>query len=319
LKATDPDELILVETDIWPGILDSLKHHKIPSSLVSARLSPRSYRNYRRIRFFWKKVLNLFTHIAVQTEEDEDKFLQLGALESQLKVTGNLKFDQQVEELSPNIKETILKECNWPEGRYILAGSTHPSEEILILETFLEISKEIPDLKLVIAPRNRSRFGLTWRLIQDMVGDAAMRRTKSTEIHKNPSVFLLDTLGELDRFYSLCDIAIIGKSFPGPHEGGGHNPLEPASKAKPVLSGPRCHNFKWMYNALSECGAAEIVTKDTLGPRLKAILNDPELLKSMGEKGREFILTHQGSAKKTLAFIDPENFQNDTEEGPEKN
>jgi 3-deoxy-D-manno-octulosonic-acid transferase len=122
------------------------------------------------------------------------------------------------------------------------------------------------------------------------------------------SIFLLDTLGELDRFYAICDIAIIGKSFPGPHEGGGHNPLEAAAKGKAVVSGPRVHNFKWMFNALAANGAAEIVGKQDLEPRLRALLEDPELLRSMGQKGREFILSHRGSAQRTLAHVLPTYF-----------
>ncbi|MDR2406212.1 MAG: hypothetical protein LBE27_07580 [Deltaproteobacteria bacterium] len=318
LKACDPDALILVETDIWPGILSSLKSRNIPSSLVSARLSPSSFKNYRRIRFFWKRVLNLFTHIAVQTDEDLEKFLELGADKSILKVTGNLKFDQEVESPDPAKKDHILEEAHWPQGRYILAGSTHTGEELLILNAFLSIAKDMPDLKLVIAPRDRTRFGLTWRLIQDLADIHAARRTKPTETPKDAKVFLLDTLGELDRFYNLCDIAIIGKSFKGPHEGGGHNPLEPASKGKAVLTGPRYHNFKWMYNALVDSGAAEIVTKETLEPRLRALLEDPERLREMGEKGREFILGHRGSAKKTLSFIDPQDFPPDSPEEDSK-
>ncbi|MDR2200460.1 MAG: hypothetical protein LBR53_13620 [Deltaproteobacteria bacterium] len=311
LKAADPDSLILVETDVWPGVVSRLKKLGIPASLVSARLSPGSFKNYRRIGFFWKKVLRLFHRVAVQTEEDRDMFLKLGADPESLEVAGNLKFDQEPVPADPAAKARLLRECGWPEGRYVLAGSTHTGEEYLILKTFLELEKEIPDLRLVVAPRDRHKFGLVYRLMEDLTNGECGRRTKPEETPRGASVFLLDTLGELEAFYALADIAVIGKSFPGPHEGGGHNPLEPAARGVPVLSGPRVHNFKWMYQALQESGAAEIVDKNTLGPRLRELLNDPEKLEEMGGRGRDFIVRHHGSALKTLAFVDPENFAED--------
>ncbi|MDR2339416.1 MAG: glycosyltransferase [Deltaproteobacteria bacterium] len=308
LKSTDPDFLIIVETDVWPGALAGLKRRNIPASLVSARLSPRSFANYRRIRFFWKGVLSMLSHIAAQTEEDRENFIILGAPPDKVGVAGNLKFDQGSGDPDPSGKERILKEAGWPEGRYILAGSTHTGEERLIVKAYLAALAEHPELKLCVAPRDRQRFARVWRLLQEACPGHAARRSEPEATPEGAKVFLLDSLGELERFYAICDIAIIGKSFPGPHEGGGHNPLEASAKGKPVLTGPRCHNFKWMYQALLKCGAAEIVEAGKLSERLGRLLDDPAGLKAMGEEGRDFTMAHRGAAKRTLALVDPEDF-----------
>jgi 3-deoxy-D-manno-octulosonic-acid transferase len=250
-------------------------------------------------------VLANFDAIAVQSEEDLVKFKALGVDPSRLEVTGNLKFDVEPGTLLPEEKEAILQETGWPSGRYILAGSTHPGEETLILSIFKGLSEVHPDLKLVIAPRDAPKFEAVWQRIISSFPGLSGRRSAPESLDKEAKVFLLDSFGELSRFYSLAELAIIGKSFPGRHEGGGHNPLEAAIKGCPVISGPQVHNFKWMYKALVEAGGALITDSQKLPRLLAQLINNPEKLKEMGEKGRNFVLAHRGSVAKTLEFIRP--------------
>jgi 3-deoxy-D-manno-octulosonic-acid transferase len=314
LDLVDPDRLILVETDIWPGILMGLKRRDIPKHLVSGRLSPRSFKNYKRISFFWSKVLRLFDSISTQTAEDRDKFLALGADPEKVSVGGNLKFDQPVVNVSPEEKLAILEETGWPDGRWIVAGSTHMGEETLILGVFTALLSKHRDLRLLIAPRDRHKFGLNWRIIQELFPNDSARREKPSPGDSGARVFLLDTLGELERYYSLAEVALIGKSWAGSHDGGGHNPLEAAARAKVVLSGPRVNNFKWMYHALVEAGAAKIVDKAELSTVLDELLSTPGLPESMGLKGKQFVETHRGAAKETLQSLKPpiENYPSQT-------
>ncbi|MDR1676991.1 MAG: hypothetical protein LBS44_01205 [Deltaproteobacteria bacterium] len=305
LDLVQPDRLILVETDIWPGILMGLRQRQIPKHLVSGRLSPRSFKNYQRISFFWRNVLRLFDSISTQTAEDREKFLALGADPGKVFVGGNLKFDQPPVTVGPEEKETILKETGWPDGRWIVAGSTHMGEETLIINAFTELLNKNKDLRLLIAPRDRHKFGLNWRIIHDIFPSASARRSKPSPTDSGARVFLLDTLGELERYYSLAEVALIGKSWPGSHEGGGHNPLEAAARAKAVISGPRVNNFKWMYYALVKAEAAKIVEKNDLIGTLDTLLNTPGLAESMGQKGREFVETHRGAAQETLKSLTP--------------
>jgi 3-deoxy-D-manno-octulosonic-acid transferase len=305
LDLVDPDMLILVETDIWPGILLQMKQRNLPKVLVSARLSPRSFKNYRRIGFFWSKVIRLFDRLAAQTKEDRELFIALGADPKAIGVTGNLKFDQPAAPASPEERKAILEETGWPEGRWLVAGSTHMGEETLIMQAFLELWPKHQQLRLLIAPRDRHKFGMTSKIIHEMFPHDSALRSKPSPADSGARVFLLDTLGELERFYSLAEIALIGKSWPGSHEGGGHNPLEPAARGKAVIAGPKISNFKWMYNALVAAGGARLVEKGELTEVLDNLLSNPEVPEAMGQKAHNFVVTHRGAVKDTLDFIAP--------------
>jgi 3-deoxy-D-manno-octulosonic-acid transferase len=305
LNFIEPDLLIQVETDIWPGILLEMKKRNLATALVSARISPRSFKNYSRIRFFWGKVLKQFDHIAAQTEEDKEKLIFLGADPKSLAVTGNLKFDQPISQSTTGGRTALLAETGWPDGRWLVAGSTHMGEETIIMEAFKKLLPKFQDLKLLIAPRDRHKFGLTWRQIKHFFPETSARRSCPSSSDQSAKVFLLDSLGELESFYDLAEIALIGKSWPGSHEGGGHNPLEAAVRGKPVMAGLSVHNFKWMYQALSAEGGALIVEKQELASVLEDLLSKPDKLREMGELGQKFVLNHRGSVQETIKFLNP--------------
>ncbi|MDR1312687.1 MAG: hypothetical protein LBQ12_03085 [Deltaproteobacteria bacterium] len=305
LDCVEPDFLMLIETDVWPGVLMELKKRGIGAAFAGARLSPRSFRNYRRVRFFWGKVLAMFSHIAVQTEEDMAMFLELGADPAKIRATGNLKFDEEPAPHAPDERARILEETGWPDGRWLVGGSVHPGEDFMLLELFRILSRGRPDLKLLIAPRDRHRFGAYRRHARDAFpGETAARSRPSPEDAK-ARVFVLDTLGELRRFYLLGECALVGKSWPGRHEGGGHNPLEPALLGVPVVSGPRIHNFKWMYRALGSEGGAVVADRKELAGVMGELLDSEGALAEMGRKAKAFVLSHRGAVARTLDFISP--------------
>jgi 3-deoxy-D-manno-octulosonic-acid transferase len=305
LDLVDPDMLILVETDIWPGILLQMSRRALPRYLVSARVSERSFRGYKRIRFFWSKVLRLFDAIAAQTAEDREKLVALGADPAKVGVAGNLKFDQPEAPMGPEEKRRLLDETGWPDGRWLVAGSVHMGEETLVMRAFLELWPRHRDLRLLIAPRDRHKFSLNWRVIREMFPNDSARRSRPSPSDSGARVFLLDSLGELERFYSLAEVALIGKSWPGAHEGGGHNPLEAAARGKPVLAGPKVNNFKWMYHALVAAGGALLVERSELAGKLDEFLSRPGTLEEMGRRGHDFVFSHRGAVKDTLALIKP--------------
>ncbi|MBF0530674.1 MAG: 3-deoxy-D-manno-octulosonic acid transferase, partial [Deltaproteobacteria bacterium] len=241
VDAIRPDLLVIIETDIWPNLLAGLSAHSIPAVLINARLSPRSFRGYSLISGFWGRVLNTFSIIACQTQVDKDRFLALGALESRVLVTGNLKFDRPWPETGPEIRQNLLWETGLPDGLWIVAGSTHHGEEEALLNIYASLRTRFPHLRLLIAPRDQERNSAVWRLINQRF--LSVNRRTDGRPHPDCQIFLLDTLGELDRFYELADLVFIGKTLPGAGEGGGQNLLEPASRSKPVLFGPRMHNF----------------------------------------------------------------------------
>jgi 3-deoxy-D-manno-octulosonic-acid transferase len=305
LDLVDPDCLILVETDIWPGILLRMSERGLPRYLVSARVSERSFKGYSRIRLFWGRVLRLFDRIAAQSAEDRDKLIALGADPERVGVAGNLKFDQPPAPMGPEEKRRILEETGWPDGRWLVAGSFHMGEETMIMRAFLDLWPRHRDLRLLIAPRDRHKFALNWRLVRELFPHDSARRSQPSPSDFGARVFLLDTLGELERYYSLAEVALIGKSWPGAHEGGGHNPLEAAVRGKPVISGPKVNNFKWMYQALVEAGGGLLVERADLTATLDDLLSRPGRLEEMGRLGHDFVLSHRGAVDDTLAYVKP--------------
>ncbi len=305
VKAVKPDMLVLVETDIWPGILYRLTDYKIPKVLVSARISPRSLKRYKYIKSFWGSVLHLFDLISTQSEDDRQNLISLGAQADKTVVIGDLKFDHAPVESGPALRSKILEETGWPEGRWLVAGSVHAGEEVMILNVFEKLLKQYADLKLLLAPRNKVDFEMVWQLLQNR-GLAAAHRLHPDSSDKEKQVFLLDTLGELERFYELGEIAMVGKSWPGHHQGGGHNPLEPALRRTPVIFGPLTHNFRWMTKALVECGGGLMVPdEDGLYNALNDLLQNPEKGQDMGHKAYDFVMSHQGSVAQTMEQIKP--------------
>lgn len=309
VKELDPDLLVLVETDIWPGILFRLCERDIPKALVSARISPRSLKGYGYIKVFWSRVLRMFELITTQSEEDRERLIALGAYPDFVQAIGDLKFDCEVKESTAESRAAILNETGWPDGRWIVAGSTHAGEEDVILDAFINLKERNPekygDLRLLLAPRNKSDFEAVWKHMCGR-GLSAGQRGEPKADDKDKSIFLLDTLGELERFYDLAEIALVGKSWAARHKGGGHNPLEPASKGKPVLFGPLTHNYRWMIKALVNAGGG-LMTPDqeSLTSAMGDLMDKPEKRVEMGAKAAAFVRIHQGGTQKTLELLKP--------------
>ena len=297
-----PDLFVLVETDIWPNFLDRLRRANVPSVLINARVSPRSYSRYRLVGAWWKRVLNLFTFIGVQTELDKQRMIDLGAEPGRVVVTGNLKFDRRQPETGPEVRKALLSESGLPDGVWLAGGSTHPGEDETLLEIFTKLAPSFPELRLLLAPRNKSRFEQVWQLIEQQNFKAA-RRTRSNASSET-KIFLLDTQGELDRFYEMADVVFIGKSLVGPHEGGGHNLLEPAAHGKPVLFGPRMHNFQEIARViLAGGGGIQVSDRPELEVALRNLVTDPEARQEMGKRARMVVEAHRGSVDRNMELI----------------
>ena len=303
LDAVRPDLFVLVETDIWPNLLAGLTQARIPAVLVNARVSPRSLAGYRLVSGWWSRVLNLFESIGCQTDLDRERFLALGAHPDRLTVTGNLKFDRPTPETGPQAREALLSETGLADGLWLAAGSTHPGEDEAIIDIFGRLSARFPDLKLLLAPRNRNRFEPVWRLAFRTGLPAARRSAGRAEA--STRIFLLDTLGELDRFYQLADLVFVGKSLPVGGEGGGHNVLEPAARSKPVVFGPRMHNFPEAARLLAQ-GKGGLRVEDAAGleKALGDLLADPELRVATGRRARELVEAHRGALDRTMNLLD---------------
>jgi 3-deoxy-D-manno-octulosonic-acid transferase len=228
----------------------------------------------------------------MQSDADAIRIKEIGANPKSVMVTGNLKFDQKIQ--SNRSVPVSIK----PGRKVITAGSTHRGEESALLDVFNRLRMKFPDLVLIIAPRHPERFDEVEGLI-NKAGYECQRRTGLKGPVKD--VLLLDTIGELRAFYSLCDIAFVGGSLV---KVGGHNLLEPAAMKKPVVFSRYMFNFKEISEALMSAGGGVMVRdKGELYVQFDNLLSDKDLAESIGERAFRVIEMNSGSAKKTIDAI----------------
>jgi 3-deoxy-D-manno-octulosonic-acid transferase len=298
-----PALVIIVETDIWPNFLSEMKRRLIPVVLVNARLSDRSYSGYRRLSKWIAPVFQCFSFVCAQSGEDVSRFVDLGFPADKMMVSGNLKYDSAPDLVSENaiqylrsiLPGTAHQQC-------LVAGSTHPGEEAIVLEAFSRLKAEIPALCLILAPRNIDRadeilslsvsYGLTSELLTLLA---------HTPAPNPPSVIVVDTIGHLKALYALSDVAFVGGSL---INFGGHNPLEPAAFAKPILLGPYTGDVAESCNRLLASGGARVVqnTNDLVQAAM-ALLTNPESAQTMGKNAFQILQENQGALEKALNAI----------------
>lgn len=298
LKSMQPAVGIIIETELWPNLLAGCYRRKIPISLVNARLSKRSARGYQRIAPLTKEILQYVTTIAAHGQVDADRFIALGAPKERVVVTGNIKFDLEI----PADLESKAAELRRATGdRFIwLAASTHEGEEEIILAAHEKICVHNPDALLILVPRHPDRFNGIFSLCQQSF--QTVRRSGQDKNIADASVYLSDTMGELMTMYAVADVVFVGGSLV---PRGGHNILEPAALAKPVLIGPNDFNFTeigelfFANNALIRIQDAE-----TLAAQVICLMQNKTECEAIGQRARQVMQVNRGALEKQLALID---------------
>ena len=299
LKRVKPRLLILMETELWPNLLHVCSKQGIPIFLANARLSERSAKRYQQIINIAQAMLNKVTSIAAQTEADAQRFIKLGYPAERITITGSIKFDLTI---PANLTETAyLLRQQLGEHRLIwIAASTHDGEEEQILSALSRVKQELPQSLLLLVPRHPERFNTVAMLCQQQ-GHTIVRRSENKICDENVSVFIGDTMGELLLFYAVSDLAYIGGSLV---EKGGQNPLEAAALGIALLTGPHTFNFALISEELQKRDAEiKILNSIELANKVVELLNNKDLRKSMGLKGKEFIEENRGAVDKQIALI----------------
>jgi len=293
-----PRLILLMETEIWPGLIGEARQRGIHLLLVNGRLSDKSFRRYLKVRPFIRPLLQSFSFIGMQTEQGRQRMLMLGASADAVSVTRSMKYEAALSSVPSRAEvEGLRKELRIPEGRVLIAGSTHRGEEQLIARAYLELRQKYPDLFLVIAPRHPERFQEAQDSLRQK-GIPFFLRSAGTGAPSDCHVMVLDTLGELTKFYALADVAFVGKSLT---QRGGHNPLEPASCGKPVLFGPHMDNFREVAALLtSEGGAIEVRGFRDLVSALDHLLGHGEAAKEIGRRARRSVESRTGGVDRTI-------------------
>lgn len=300
LEETRPGLVLLVETEIWPLFLERAERRGVPVALVNGRLSERSFRRYRLARRFVARTLARFSLLAMQSAEDAERALSLGAPERLVRVTGNLKYDQP--EPPAFADAARLREA--AAGRPVLvAGSTAEGEEDVLLAAWLGL----PDRPLLaLAPRRPERFDTVARLCESR-GLTVLRRSHPASRMPHPAsppdVYVLDSIGELASAYREAALAFVGGSL-ATH--GGQNPIEPWAAGAAVLAGPHMQNFRDIAAAGEKRGVlTRVADGPALGRALAAALADLEGTRRLGREAARLVAENRGAAERTAAAVVP--------------
>ncbi|MBN2033875.1 MAG: 3-deoxy-D-manno-octulosonic acid transferase [Deltaproteobacteria bacterium] len=301
IRCIQPRLFILVETDLWPGLINHLATRGVKSMLVNGRVSPGTLKSYKRFSFLFKRILNLFHACLVQTELDRTRLLEAGVKAEKVRSLGNIKFDRGYSPMDEEERREWLEAFSLSRDDAIwLAGSTHRGEEAIILDIFKKIRPAFPKLRLIIAPRRTERAEEIERLSKSK-GLKTARRKAITRESAFYDVLILDTMGELNRIYGIAGISFVGGSLVPE---GGHNLLEPASFGCPVLFGPHMDDFKIMAELMLEAGGAiRVHDPEQLLQTVLDLLSKPLKKKALGAKAKQFVESNQGAVQRVLAEI----------------
>ena len=299
LRRFRPRTLIILETELWPNTIDCCKRAGVPVVLVNARLSERSMRGYQSVPAMSRAMIRDIDAIAAQGATDADRFLKLGARNHQLTVTGSLKFDHLPAASVREQGEVLRREFGMNRLVFMLA-STRDGEEALLLDGINALHEEFPGLLTLVAPRHPERFEAVADLFRN-AGHRVVTLSSGARCSDEVSVFLIDTLGDLPRFYAAADLAFVGGSV---LPFGGHNVLEPASLALPVMCGPHTENFEEICQLLERHGGLQRVGDAAdFAAAAARWLRDSNERDRVGQAGLRVVLDNRGATERTVGII----------------
>lgn len=296
-----PSIFILVETDIWPGLIHHLRKKGIRTVLVNGRISPRTFASYRRLPTLIRWMFEPLELCLMQSDLDRERLLEIGVGPGKVKNVGNIKFDRNWELMGQPERKDWLRLLGVRPGIPLwVAGSLHRGEERSILEIFRRLLTPFPGLRLILVPRDIERSSEIRSISQGM-GFKTVLRTALSMNRAPYEVLILDTVGELGRVYGLSTISFVGGSLVPV---GGHNLLEPASFGCPVLFGPYTHNFVSMSESLTEAGGGlRVADGEELFDKMEMLLSNSEKRDEMGRLAREFVEQNRGALDRVLSYI----------------
>ncbi|AXG45072.1 MULTISPECIES: lipid IV(A) 3-deoxy-D-manno-octulosonic acid transferase [Photorhabdus] len=301
LNQVNPKLVIIMETELWPNLIFQLHQRNIPLVIANARLSARSAEGYQKVGSFVKTILRSITLIAAQNPEDGERFIELGLKRSQLTITGSLKFDISV---TPELAaKAVTLRRQWAAHRPVwIATSTHDGEESIILDAHCKLLKQCPSLLLILVPRHPERFTKAEELTKK-AGLSYILRSSDKIPDANIQVVIGDTMGELMLLYGIADLAFVGGSLV---ERGGHNPLEAAAHAIPVLMGPHTFNFKDICTKLNQAnGLITVMDSHSLFTEINSLLTDEDYRLYYGRHAAEVLHENQGALQRLLKLLEP--------------
>ena len=319
--AIQPAALFLVETEIWPNVIEEARRRGIPVGIVNGRLSERSFRSFRRFGSLFRPVISAIDFFLVQTEKDRQRWLRLGVDSGKVQVTGNMKFDAfRLNGQWEKDRVDLRKKFGLGPEKILIGGSTHPGEEEILLRAFRRLREEGFNLRLILAPRHIERSGkildqvkkagFEGRLVSRGAPMWAPAPNVKFELggHAGPplqsnfEVLILDKLGELRRLYAAADAVFVGGSLV---RHGGQNPIEPAACRRAIVHGPWVFNFEELYQKLDkEKGSVQIKNEQELIVALQRLLAHDQESTLLGNRAFEILEKLQGASERNFNLIE---------------
>ncbi|PNG44922.1 3-deoxy-D-manno-octulosonic acid transferase [Pseudomonas asplenii] len=297
LDRVQPKLAVIMETELWPNHIHQCAKRGIPVALANGRLSERSARGYGRFSKLTAPMLAEMSLFAVQTESEAQRFRDLGARPETVEVTGSIKFDLTIDPQLLQRATELRGQWQALERPVWIAASTHEGEDEVVLNAHRRLLANHPDALLILVPRHPERFNSVFELCQ-REGFATVRRSTGANVDAQTSVLLGDTMGELLFLYALADSAFVGGSLV---PSGGHNLLEPAVLAKPVICGPHLFNFLDIAAQLREAGAlAEVDDAEGLAVEVQRLFELPRDAQRMADAGLAVMRRNQGALQRLL-------------------
>ena len=301
----NPEVFIIAETEIWPNLISYLARKHIPVITVNGRISDSSFRGYLSVKFLIKPILRRINIFCVQAERDRQRAIRLGVDPDRIHVTGNMKFDA---------KDYAAMKKDYLEYRrglgvesaekILVAGSSHPGEEEVVLDAYQALRRDFPNLRLLIAPRHPERAQEIGKIIERYGFEPERISQLSANIGKplsKQAVFILDTIGELVSYYAISDIVFVGGSLVNT---GGHNILEPAAMGKPILFGPFMFNFRDIAELfLKNKAAIKVNGLKELKDNIADLLSHPDKALQLGLAAGGLIIKNQGATVRNARLI----------------
>ena len=288
--------LAIIETDLWPNLLRQVKAKGMTIQVINARLSERSAKRYAQFSYVSNPLMALPDRFLAHAQADAERFKQLGARD--VVVVGNMKFDVSAPDDST---VAVWRHYLAPQGEFVwIAASTHEGEDAQFLQAHRQLQQQVPNAKLILVPRHPERFDRVFHLADHHGFNAARRSDEGFGRWAQADVLVGDSMGELMRYYALSDVAFVGGSL---IERGGHNPIEPAILAKPLIVGPHTFNFNDITQSLiADHGALRVDSVEALVSALMR-LQSPELRDEIGQQAYANAHANQGALARVMDYL----------------
>jgi 3-deoxy-D-manno-octulosonic-acid transferase len=295
-----PLQCIIMETELWPNLINGCAKNNVPVVIANARLSAKSKRGYERFSAITKPMLQKISCVAVQTDIEKQRFTSLGLPNDRVQVCGSIKYDIALTEKVTSQAEQWREQWRIKNRPVWVAASTHKGEDEALLQAHQALLAQFNNALLILVPRHPERFESVYKLCQS-AGLSVAKRSKNEPVTESCQVLLADTMGELMALYGIANVAFIGGSLV---PNGGHNMLEAAVWGMPILSGSSVFNFAEIAQGLVTAGAMEItVNTKEISEQLVRLFSDVDHAKRMGDAAAQVQNSNRGALDKLLTVV----------------